>query len=301
MSSLTTRRPPLARAYVLLAFGIFCIGFSAIFVKLADLPGSTSGFYRLGLASIALSIPYVARRSKHPAMSRRVFGFAALGGLFFALDVWTWQSGLIYASAASATLLGNTSSIIVALGAWLIFHEKLHLPFWTGLFIAFAGVLLVLGADFFTQPSTSLLGTRTEGNLLALLGAFFYAGYLLTTQHTRAQLDTVAYLFLMSSIGALILLGLTIAQGDPLWGFSIKSWLALVGLARFSHVMGWLAISYALGHIRASLVSVTLLGQPVLTALFSIPLLGEDLIPLQVIGGLLVLSGIYIVNRFGRK
>jgi drug/metabolite transporter (DMT)-like permease len=279
MSSLTTRRPPLARAYVLLAFGIFCIGFSAIFVKLADLPGSTSGFYRLGLASIALSIPYVARRSKHPAMSRRVFGFAALGGLFFALDVWTWQSGLIYASAASATLLGNTSSIIVALGAWLIFHEKLHLPFWTGLFIAFAGVLLVL----------------------ALLGAFFYAGYLLTTQHTRAQLDTVAYLFLMSSIGALILLGLTIAQGDPLWGFSIKSWLALLGLALFSHVMGWLAISYALGHIRASLVSVTLLGQPVLTALFSIPLLGEDLIPLQVIGGLLVLSGIYIVNRFGRK
>ena len=301
MSSISKTRSLLARAYLILAFGIFCIGFSAIFVKLANVPGSTSGFYRLGIASIALSIPYAARRSKYPAMSGRVFGFAALGGLFFAMDVWAWQSGLIYASAASATLLGNTSSIIVALGAWLIFHEKLRLPFWTGLFIAFAGVLLVLGADFFTHPSMSLAGTRTEGNLLALLGAFFYAGYLLTTQHTRAQLDTVAYLFLMSSIGALILLGLTIAQGDPLWGFSIQAWLALLGLALFSHVMGWLAISYALGHIRASFVSVTLLGQPVLTALLSIPLLGEGLVPLQIVGGLFVLGGIYIVNRFGRN
>jgi drug/metabolite transporter (DMT)-like permease len=95
-------------------------------------------------------------------------------------------------------------------------------------------------------------------------------------------------------------LGITIAQGDPLWGFSINSWLALLGLALITHVIGWLAISYALGHIRASIVSVTLLGQPVLTALFSIPLLGEGLVLLQIIGGLLVLSGIYIVNRLGR-
>ncbi|HZY44150.1 MAG TPA: DMT family transporter [Anaerolineae bacterium] len=288
-------------AYFILAFGIFCIGFSAIFVKLADLPGSTSGFYRLGIASIALLPIYLARRSKYPPMSKRVFSLAALGGLFFALDVWAWQSALTYTSAASATLLGNTSSIIVALGAWLIFREKLRLPFWTGLFIAFIGVLLVLGADFLTpHASDAAANIRTEGNLLALLGACFYAGYLLTTQHTRARLDTVAYLFLMSAIGAIILLGFTIAQGDPLWGFSIKSWLALLGLALITHVIGWLAISYALGHIRASIVSVTLLGQPVLTALFSIPLLGEGLVPLQIIGGLLALSGIYIVNRFGR-
>ena len=46
---------------------------------------------------------------------------------------------------------------------------------------------------------------------------------------------------------------------------------------------------------------MTLLGQPVLTALFSIPLLGEDLFPLQIVGGLLVLGGIYIVNRYGRS
>jgi drug/metabolite transporter (DMT)-like permease len=74
-----------------------------------------------------------------------------------------------------------------------------------------------------------------------------------------------------------------------------------LGLALITHVGGWLAINYALGHIRASIVSVTLLAQPVMTALLSIPLLGEDLFPLQIVGGVLVLSGIYIVNRYGRS
>ena len=73
-----------------------------------------------------------------------------------------------------------------------------------------------------------------------------------------------------------------------------------MGLAIITHVGGWLAINDSLGYIPASIVSVTLLAQPVLTAILAIPLLGEALFPLQVIGGILVLIGIYIVNRFGR-
>ena len=292
---------PSSRPYPLLPFGIFCIASSAIFVKWSGLPGATSGFYRLAIGSVAMVVPFWLRRSRHPHISRRVLALAALGGLWFALDVWTWQSSLSYASAASATLLGNTSSVLVALGAWLLFRERLRLPFWTGLIVALAGVMLVLSADILTPHGSALVAnSRTEGNLLALLGAFFYAAYLLTTQRTRANLDTLSYMFLMSFIGSLLLLGLNVSQGLPLWGFSLNTWLALLGLGLITHVTGWLAISYALGHIRASIVSVTLLGQPVLTALLSIPLLGEGLVPLQIVGGLLALGGIYIVNRYGR-
>ncbi len=86
----------------------------------------------------------------------------------------------------------------------------------------------------------------------------------------------------MSAIGSVILLAVNLAQGLPLTGFAPQTWLALLGLALITHVGGWLAINYALGHLRASIVSVTLLAQPVMTALFSIPLLGEDLFPLQI-------------------
>jgi drug/metabolite transporter (DMT)-like permease len=230
-----------------------------------------------------------------------VLALAALGGLWFALDTAMWNTSLTLTSAASATLLGNTSSILVALGAWLIFRERLRGRFWFGLFIALIGVLLVLSADWLTpQDTAAVADTRTLGNLLALAAAFFYAAYLLTTQHTRASLDTVSYLFIMSAFGAIVLLVFNVMRGFPLTGFPPQTWLALLALSLITHVGGWLSINYALGHIPASIVSVTLLGQTVLTAILAIPLLGEALFPLQVIGGILALSGIYVVNRFGR-
>jgi drug/metabolite transporter (DMT)-like permease len=85
--------------------------------------------------------------------------------------------------------------------------------------------------------------------------------------------------------------------GHALWGFAPGTWLALLALALISQVAGWLAITYALGHLSASVVSPTLLAQPVLTALFAVPLLGEGLSPRQMLGGLVALAGIYLVNR----
>jgi drug/metabolite transporter (DMT)-like permease len=119
-------RSPLSRAYLLLALGIFFISFSAIFTKWTTLPGVTSGFYRLAIAALALAIPFYKRRAQHPPLDRRVLALALLGGLWFALDTAMWNTSLTFTSAASATLLGNTSSILVALGAWLIFRERLR-------------------------------------------------------------------------------------------------------------------------------------------------------------------------------
>jgi drug/metabolite transporter (DMT)-like permease len=64
-----------------------------------------------------------------------------------------------------------------------------------------------------------------------------------------------------------------------------------------SQVIGYLAINYALGHLPASLVAPTMLGQPVMTALLALPLLGERLTQGQVLGGVAVLAGVYIVHR----
>src|SRR5512147_2515076 len=194
----TSQPSATSRAYVILGIGIFCISFSAIFVKWTHLPGVTSGFYRLAISTLVLLMPFVRVRADRPPLNRRALTLGVLGGVWFGLDVIAWNTSLSYASAASATLLGNTSSMIVALAAWLIFREKLRGKFWLGLFIAVAGVLLVLGADLMTvQETQAVADTRTFGNLLALLGAFFYAGYLLTTQHTRNHLDTVSSLFFM--------------------------------------------------------------------------------------------------------
>jgi drug/metabolite transporter (DMT)-like permease len=93
------------------------------------------------------------------------------------------------------------------------------------------------------------------------------------------------------------LLILSLVTGSALTGYSNKTYLLFLAAALLPQLAGYLAMGYALGHLPASIVSPTMLGQPVLTALLAIPLLGETLQPAQWIGGLVVITGIYLVHR----
>ena len=132
---------------------------------------------------------------------------------------------------------------------------------------------------------------------MAIGASVFYAAYLLTTQRARSRVDTLTFNTLSVSSCVVLLFVLSVLLGVPLTGYSRKTWLALVGLGLVSQLGGWLAINYALGHLRAAPVSVVLLGQVVVTAFLSMPLLGEYLSIHQIVGGVLVLGGIYLVNR----
>lgn len=286
------------RAYLALALGVVCIGFSAIFTRWANVPGPVSGLYRVGIATLVLAIPFAmgsarrtARKDTRPLLTRWTLGMAALAGLFFALDLGLWNTSLMYTSAANATLLGNTSTLWVSLAALWLFHETLKRRFWLGMALALVGAVIVVGRDVFEHPR---LGW---GDLLAVGSSIFYAGYLLSTGRVRQQLGTLPFMWLSSAAATILLLGYVLVTAEPVAGFSTDTYIALVALALISHVLGWMSINYALGHLPAPLTAVTLLSQPVITALVAVPLLSESLSLYQIGGGLIVLLGVYIVNR----
>ena len=287
-----TQNVPNWPAYLALVAGVVCIGCSAIFVKLAAVPGTASAFYRVFVAGNILVPWWLLTRFSYP--SRRDLVLILAGGIFFALDLVLWNSGLLLTSAATATLLANNAPIWVGLGVLVVFHEHLSLYYWAGLTIAMVGMALIVGGDAWRQLSFN------RGDLLAIGASLFYAAYLLTTERVRSRVDTLTFMTLsvVSCIGSLFPMSLLL--GVRLTGYSHQTWLALVGLGLVSQLGGWLAISYALGHLSAAPVSVGLLGQAVVTALLSMPLLGEYLNMNQVIGGVLVLAGIYLVNRQSR-
>jgi drug/metabolite transporter (DMT)-like permease len=288
---------PTLRAYLALALGAVCIGFSAIFTKWALVPGPVSAFYRVLIATVVLSVPYALhslrarREAERPRMTPRIMWGVALAALFFALDLGLWNTSLAFTSAANSTLLGNTSTVWVSIGAMLIFHESLKRRFWLGMFMAFAGAVIIVGRDAFEHPN---LGW---GDLLAVGSSLFYAGYLLSTQRVRQHVGTLPFMWLSSAVGTLFLFAYVLAVGSNLTGFSEDTWRALLALGIISHALGWMAINYSLGHLPAPIASVSLLSQPVITALLAVPLLAEPLSAYQIVGGLLVLLGIYIVNR----
>lgn len=276
-------------AYLILAIGIICIGFSAIFVKLANVAGPVSAFYRMLIAGVGV-LPIWLIKSKKQISSRDILLVAA-GGLFFSLDLALWNSSLLLTSAATSTLLANNAPIWVGLASLIIFREKLSGRFWLGLIIAVAGMSVLIG---FKAWATLRFNT---GDLLAVGASVFYAAYLLVTQKARVNVDTVSFMVISIFSSVIILLFINLMMGTQLTGYGQETWIALIALGLITHLGGWLCINYALGHLKAAPVSVSLLAQAVVTAIFSIPILGEVLNTYQILGGILVLSGIYLANR----
>jgi drug/metabolite transporter (DMT)-like permease len=280
------------QVYGALVAGIVCIAFSAIFVRWAEVPGTVSALYRVAVAVVVLGIPFArALGAGRVPLDRRTLPLAIAAGIFFALDLALWNTSLFMTSVANSTLLANDAPIIVGLAALLIFHERLGLSYWLGLAIALGGMSLIVGLDLASHTS---LGA---GDLLALVAGASYGGYMLVTQLLRARMETLPTLWIASAVGIAVLLPVNLAQHHALWGFSARDYLALLGLGLISQTLGWLAINYALGHLPAAVVSPTLLGQPILTAILGVPLLGEALSGRQMLGGLIALAGIYLVNR----
>lgn len=279
--------------YLALAFGITVLGFSAIFVRWADVPGPVMALYRLGTATVVLTpiFFYKNRKAKIKLVSWDVLIIPVIGGFMTAMDHTVWSSAMEYTSAANATLFNYAAPVWVALVAWLYYKEKLPKLFWIGLALTFMGVAIVLGSDFLIHP------TMGKGDILALVSSFFYTGYFLATQSGRKHFDTLTYVWMVGVASTITLLIVNLSLKMPLTGYPPQAYWSFLGAALLSQIGGYLSIGYAMGHIPASIVSPTMVGQPVLTALLAVPLLGEGLSMPQIIGGIIVIMGIYWVHR----
>jgi drug/metabolite transporter (DMT)-like permease len=277
--------------YFALGVGILSLSLSAMFVRWAKAPGPVTGFYRLFFSTVILT-PFFLHRARHAApLPRAVLIFPILAGIFTACDFTLWNSSLAFTTAANATLLGNTAPLWVALGAWLIFREDLSRIFWLGLLLALTGALLIMSSDFLLHPRLGI------GDLMASTAAVFYASYMLSTQRGRQHIDPLRYTWLVGVSATLTILIANLVLRNPLFGYDLQTWLVFLATAVVSQTIGYISISYALGHLPARVVSPTLIGQPMMTALLAIPLLGEIPNLTQLLGGLIALAGIYFVNQ----
>lgn len=282
-------------AYLALFGGMLSIGFSAIFVRWAEAPGTVTSFYRMAIATLVMTFPFIKEiKSENSSLPRLEIRLAVLGGIFFAADLSFWATGIVLSGATNPTLMANTAPLWVGLGSMVFFGERLRLNFWMGLFITLIGASFVLGQDIQKAANFGL------GTFLGLLAAIFYGGYFLFTQRGRKLLSSLSYFWIASASSSVVLFVVNLLLNQPFTGYSKYTYFNFLSLGLIVQVVGWLAINYAQGYLPASIVSPTLLGQPVLTAIFSVPLLGESFTIWHIIGGIIVLLGVYIVHRSRR-
>lgn len=267
---------------------------AAILVRWANAPATVMGFWRMFIAALVMAIPvaYVTHHASYNTpYELRGLTTAVIAGVFFAFNLAAWNTGALYTTAANVTLLGNLSVVWVSLVTLFVFKQTLRRAFWLGLACAMLGVIVILGQDLIAHPALGV------GDLWGIAASFVYSAYILTIERARKHLSALVAWWLATATSAFGLWVMSLLLGAPLIGYPLATFVIFAIMAIVLQIGGFLSLNYALGHLPAPIVSTSLLAQPILTALLAIPLLGQSIGWIQLLGGALVMVGIVIVHQ----
>ena len=280
------------RQYLVLAIGVISVSFAAIFIRLAEAPSLVIAAYRMGLASLVV-IPLALARSRNELrrLSRQEVLLALASGAFLALHFGLWIASLSYTSVATSVIMVTTTPIFVAIVSYFIFHEKLGKQTGIGIAISVAGSALI-GYGNWKLGAGSLFG-----GILALLGALAVVGYLIIGRRLMRSISLLSYISLAYGSAAALLILASLAAGHSLTGYSNQTHLMLGLLALVPQLIGHSSVNWALRFISATLVTIAVLGEPVGATTLAFFILKEPPMVSEIIGGILILSGIFIAFR----
>jgi drug/metabolite transporter (DMT)-like permease len=280
-----------ARHVALLVVGVVAVSFSAIFIRLAEAPALTIAFYRTGMAA-AMLVPLVMlrRRQEVRGLSRRQIGIALLAGGMLALHFALWITSLSYTTIAASVVLVTTQPIFVATFSRVLFAERLLRATLAGILVCLIGAAVVSGGDFGSPTRPRAL----EGDLLALAGAITAAAYFVAGRRLRQEVSLLTYAALAYSTCAVVLFPVALLSGSQLAGFPAKTWGLFVLMAVVPQMLGHTVFNYLLKEVEATVVAISVMGEPVGATLLALAIFGERPSATALLGGALILAGIYV-------
>jgi len=287
-----TTTKPWINPYLAILVGVFAVSFSSILVRLCTAPPLVIAAYRLVftfcfLAPFSLAGGAVALRG----MTRRQLALSAASGVFLALHFVTWFTSLRYTSIASSVVLVTTQPLFVVLGSYLFFRERVSRKALYGGLLALTGSVVIGATDFQLGPRAFI------GDLYALFAAVMISGYLLLGRKLRADVDLGGYIFVTYGASALTLVITALACQLPFSPYPGSDWLIFIALALVCTVLGHTVFNWVLRYVPASVVSVSVLGEPLGAILWAAVFLGENPTLRQGIGGGLIFLGLYLFTR----
>ncbi len=299
------RLPPL----LVMFFGILIVSTASILIRFAQREASSLviAAYRLTLAAlILLPVVWFGNRDELFHLKRRQVLLVVLSGVFLAFHFATWITTLEKTTVASSVVLVSTTPLWVALFSPLVLRERPARMVAVGMVVALLGGTLVglsescqLQAGGLACPPASefMKAGAFAGNLLALAGALCAAAYLLVGRFLRPTMSLIIYIFTVYGTAAVVLLVMAFLSGKPLVGFSPVIFVYLLLLAAGPQLLGHTSFNYGLRYLSASFVSVALLGEPIGSTILALIILKEIPTPLEIVGGVIILTGIYLASR----
>lgn len=302
------KRPPIP-PFIAILFGILAVSTASIFIRYAQKEAASLviAAWRLTIASLIL-IPVAVSTHKQElsGLKRKELALALLSGIFLALHFATWITSLEFTTVASSVVLVSTIPLWVAILSPFTIKEPIRRVVFTGLVFALLGGMVVGISDTCSLTSAGLTcpklgnfiqGRAFLGDILAILGAIMGAGYMLIGRRLRPKMSLVSYISLVYGMAAIVLIIIMFSAGEKPIGYSPHIYLWLILLAILPQLIGHSTFNWALGYLSAAYVSITLLGEPIGSTFLAYFILHEKPTPIKLIGGVLILVGIYIASR----
>lgn len=280
-----------AKAKWILAAGLASLSFAAILVRYCAAPALAIGFYRKAFASVFLLPVIAARWKKEPwdwAQQRRLWPFTLGAGLILGIHFACWIGSIQLTTVASSLLVMSVQPVWAALLGFFFLKEPVPRR---GMF---AIGLALLGVGFIAWGDMGRGITALMGDGLALVSGIAAAAYLTVGRHLRRSLPLTHYLLTVYAASALCLGAAAVAARQPLAGFDDRTWLMFGLLAFFPSFLGHSLVNYAIRHLEAYRVNLSILVEPVVSTALAAVLFAEIPGPRFYVGAVLVSAGVLL-------
>jgi drug/metabolite transporter (DMT)-like permease len=293
-TSPTVDRPTGSDA-VLMSVALMAVSTSGPLMAATAAPALAIAFWRNAMSgAVLLPVALVTARDELRGLDRRERLLALAAGAFLALHFGTWIPALSYTSVASATALVATQPI------WAAFISgargaPVGRKVWAGIAVATAGLLLLTGVDL------SVSGRALFGDLLAIAGGLFAAGYMSLGSEVRRSVSTTTYTALCYSTTAVLLLVACLVGRQSLTGYDGETWLKLVAITAGAQLLGHSLFNVVLRRVSPTVVSMSILLEIPGAALIAALFLGQTPPLLAIPAAVLLVTGLGMVIRAGRS
>ena len=286
------------KPYLALFISIVSVSFASIFIVSIqnNVPSLSIALYRL-LFTTLLLLPFVLlnkkTRDELGNLSRSTLFIMVGIGLVLAAHFALWITSLGLTSVASSVILVTAHPVLVGPISHFFLKERLSYINSIGITISIVGVVILVFGNYGLSTMT------LEGNILAMLGGIAAGVYILGGRKIRKTVSVGSYAFVVYGVGTIALLFICLFFKAPIYGFSLESYGIILLMAVVAGIFGHTLYNWTLEYVRASLASVALLGEPIGSTLLAFAIPGISQIPSQytVLGGGIILAGIYLTAR----
>lgn len=274
--------------------GVVSVSFAAIFIRMSTAPPLIVSFYRMFFATVLILLYSTYRRevfSELRKLKKKDYFLLLIAGFFLGVHFAFWVTSLSHTSVASSVVLVTTQPIFIVLIEAAFLGKKPSKNFLIGLSVAAVGSFLIGFGDFHGAKFALI------GDLFALIGAAMAAGYFLIGGEVRSRINVLPYILTVYGVSSIFLLLFTAGAGIPLFDYSAYNYSLFLLLAIVPTLMGHTAFNWLLSEVKASMVGVTILGEPIGSSVLAIIFFNEYPSYWVISGGFFVLLSIYFLWR----